>query len=70
MIWPFRRRSAAAAEEETLTAKKAKLEARLELHKARAKLHEVSQQTAQIEDINETNHFSESLTHAFGGTPS
>lgn len=64
MIWPFNKRKRRFCPDEA-EAKAAKIAAEIDLDAARKKHYEVSQQTAQLRQINHRNHFSESLTKAF-----
>lgn len=67
MIWPFKRHKPLC--DETLEAKAAAIQARLDKNVAKQKYYEISQQAEELEQINRRNHISESLTRAFGGTP-
>lgn len=64
MIWPFNRKKREPCDE-MLEAQAANIEAQLDLNVARQRYLEITQQTDQLEQINQRNHFSESLTRAF-----
>jgi hypothetical protein len=64
MIWPFRLRKQRPCKE-TLEAKAAAIQARLDLNMAKEKYYDISKQAEKLEQLNRKNHFSESLTRAF-----
>lgn len=62
-IWGRKRRIKEATDE----ALKAKIEASIDLAAAQETRREVKENSKVLRNINQTNHFSESLTHAFRG---
>lgn len=67
MIWPFKRKPPC---DELLEAKAAKIQARLEKNTAKQKYFDITKQADQLDLVNQRNHISESLTHAFKRKPS
>ena len=66
-FWPFKHKQTPC--DEILAARAANIQAQLDLNTAKQKYFEVTQQTDQLKQVNQRNHFSEALTRTFRRGP-